>query len=296
MSFAIHYWRYIIERWADIDSGYCRTQAELGGSQMRFKLFLFGCAFLVSISFGCPDVYCATFSDLSVESITVDPCNACGCNCQWHAVIKNNGPDTLTDLVALQAWQGNGVNWQVSGGGSVNQLPAGQTKTVSITYARKAGYDKLKIGIWGDGQSNAELVIDLPAEPPMSFAITNGKMTSDTSYTVDVRNTSSGGAWNLTIQIAAENPSNPGAWVGAGGMSVPCLAPNAVYTKTGGMPLGSKKFMVRVYRAGAVLAEEIFDFSQPAAPGAQPLSGIESVPNIKPIPKVKIKKPVPRKR
>jgi len=207
----------------------------------------------------------ATYADLTIEAVTVDNCSTGGCSCQWHAVVKNNASDSLIGSVTIQGSQGSGTVWQPAGGTSVSQLGAGQTRTTTLTFTRAPGSTMLNARIYSDGQYHGGQTANLPPEPVPSFTITNGVITDPTHYSVDIRNTSSGGMSEVTIQVSAENPASPGIWHGAGGWVVPCISAGEVFTKKGPLPAGSQKFKVDVKRNFMLISSQIFDFTPPPA-------------------------------
>lgn len=195
---------------------------------------------------------------------------------RWSAVLKNLGEKPAdVSSITLDGRQGDEDNWRPASGIAV-QLPSSGGRATSgyISFVRAANTPKLKITAWKNG-ALASKIIDMPPEPVPMFEISNCVVVDDSKFNVDVKNISSEGISDLTLQASRANYMTPDKWEAAGGMSVPELNSQATYTKICNRDPNSAIYRMQVFRGGSKVAEQVFDLRTPeqvqalAGPGQQ---------------------------
>jgi len=205
---------------------------------------------------------------LEITSVVVTKPSGSGCSYRWAATAKNIGTVGLN--VSLQAYQGNsGGSWQPASGGSVGYLSPNQSGSDSKVFTRKANKNQLSMRIYYQGTVIAEKTVELPAQPQLSFDISNCNLTSN-GYTVSVRNLLSESVSDFLVQGYTASAANPTAWAAGGGMGVDCLNAQGTYQHTGPRPAANEIVKIAIYNGSTLVTEKVFDLSlAPANQGGE---------------------------
>lgn len=201
--------------------------------------------------------------EVEVESVSLTRVGS-SATYRWSAVLKNLGEKPAdVSTITLDGRQGDEGSWRPASGIAVQLPPTGGRSTSGyISFVRAANTPKLKITAWKDGPL-ASKIIDMPPEPVPMFEISNCVVVDDSKFNVDVKNISSEGISDLTLQASRANYMTPDKWEPAGGMSVPELNPQATYTKICNRDPDSAIYRMQVFRGGAKVAEQVFDLRTP---------------------------------
>ncbi len=221
--------------------------------------------------------------DLIVQSINIILPSGTGCALQWSAVIRNKGVEfPKGKSMTLRAYQvSDDGRIKPAGERPVEMIGPGKTITTQPLSFNRWGYGRLfKVVLTGSEGEIAEKTIKLPPEPiAHSFSLENFHLTAS-GYEVTLKNPTQYGFADLTFQTYASKKDLPpadNAWLGAGGLVIPCLAGQSQYIWTHSLEPGTIYLKIEIYRMGSRIMREVYDLR-----GMVPIKAVEkSTPQIK---------------
>ncbi len=216
-------------------------------------------------------------SDLTVQRIDILPPSGTGCTLQWSATIgrikkRVLGPDSQTDRsIRVLAYQvsSDGRTKPAGDLSLETDMTPGETRTTPPAPFDRWGYAReFKIVLISSRGMLAEGTVALPPEPiAHSFTLENFHLTgSGSGYEVTLKNPLPNGFCDITFQTFASKKDPPPAdkaWLGAGGLVLPCLAGQSQYVATRRLEAGTLYLKIEIYRMGGRIMRKVYDLRGP---------------------------------
>jgi hypothetical protein len=205
--------------------------------------------------------------DLIVQSVNIVLPSGTECTIQWSATIINKGLESQTDRsIIVQAYQvSSDGHTKPAGSLPLGKIGPGETITTQSVPFNRWGYATLfRVVLSSSGGAIAESTIELSPEPiAHSFSLENFHLTaSGSGYEVTLKNPTQNGFADLVFQTYASKkdpPPSDNAWLGAGGLVIPCLVGQGQYIWTYALESGTKYLKIEIFKRGTRILREVYD-------------------------------------
>jgi len=214
-------------------------------------------------------------SNLTVQHIDVVLPSGTGCALQWSATIariKKRALEPQTDKsITAQAYQISSDGHTKSAGNlslKTDMAPGETVTTPLVPFDRWCYATLFKVVLTSSRGVLAESTIALPPEPiAHSFSLEDIHLiNSGSGYEVTLKNSTPNGYCDLNFTTYASKTDPPpadNAWLGAGGIVIPCLAGQSQYVWTHALEPGTKFLKIEIYRMGSRIMRKVYDLRGP---------------------------------